>query len=223
MSDAAAFVFNCHRCGHCCSVGHGRVWIDAEEIDNLAAACGQQPAAFVARQVVQVGDRLSLREKSNGCCALLEDGNRCTVYAARPAQCRTFPFWPELLADPGALESAAGYCPGIQRIPAPALAAAVLPRARAVLLRHAAAPRSSLDTAGERWGTSLEADLCLAERTRAATDDACRGAAARRDLEDLAAATGYPWSVGPWERLLAERAQGWDQLHGGPPQLAAAS
>lgn len=221
MSAPPSFVFNCHRCGLCCRVGHGRVWIEGGEIAELAAACGSEPAAFAARQVVQAGGRLSLRERPDGCCALLEDGNRCTVYAARPAQCRSFPFWPELLAEPEALERAAGFCPGIQRIPEPALAAAVLPRARDLLLRGAAEPAPT--PAGERWASSLEADLILSGVMNADSCSAGAAAAARRSLEELAAATGYPWSIGPRDRLLAERSQGWEQIHGGPPRLAAAS
>lgn len=235
MSGPPDFVFNCHRCGACCHVGHGRVWIEPEEIGALAAACGSAPAAFAARHVVAAEGRLSLREKPDGCCALLEDGNRCTVYEARPAQCRSFPFWPDLLAGGLALERAAGYCPGIQRIPEPELAAAVLPRARAILRRSAAslaAGPSPVAAGGERWGSSLEADLTISSiagsgltisgLTPGHDVGAAAADAARRELEDLAAATGYPWSVGPWQRMLAERAAGWAQLRGGPPRLAEA-
>lgn len=222
MSGPPAFVFNCHRCGACCRVGHGRVWIEPEEIGALAAACGSTPAAFAARQLVDVAGRLSLREKPDGCCVLLEDGNRCTVYEARPAQCRSFPFWPELLADAGALERAAGYCPGIQRIPEPDLAAAVLPQARAILRRSAERLDAAAPSAGERWGSSLEADLTISGLTNGRDFGAAAGAAARRELEELAAATGYPWSIGPWPRLLAERAAGWEQVRGGPPRCAEA-
>jgi Fe-S-cluster containining protein len=36
-------------------------------------------------------------------CAFL-DGARCTVYEARPTQCRTFPFWKENLRRRGSWE-----------------------------------------------------------------------------------------------------------------------
>ena len=33
-------------------------------------------------------------------CPLLDADGRCTVDPVKPAQCATFPFWPELLEDP---------------------------------------------------------------------------------------------------------------------------
>jgi len=46
----------------------------------------------------------------------LVDGREtaCSIYAARPEQCRSWPFWPELLRSPQALREAARLCPGIE-------------------------------------------------------------------------------------------------------------
>ncbi len=46
----------------------------------------------------------------------------CSIYRARPAQCRTWPFWPENLTTPQAWEDAKRQtpCPGMdsgQRVP----------------------------------------------------------------------------------------------------------
>lgn len=214
MNAAADFVFACHRCGLCCRAGHGRVWLDPEDPAALAAACGESETAFLARRVLAVDGRLSLREGRDGACTLLEDGNRCRAYDARPAQCRSFPFWPQIVAGGAALEEAAGLCPGIQRIPERALAVVVLPRA-AQRIRAASPTPPGAD--GVRWLCSLEADLELAGwlppwGAHGRLDDA-----SRRALEDLARASGYPWSSGPGARLLEERAHGWRELRGGPP------
>ncbi len=51
-------------------------------------------------------------------CIFLQNsaGRRdCKVYHVRPNQCRTWPFWPENLANPGAWNKAARKCPGINR------------------------------------------------------------------------------------------------------------
>ena len=45
-------------------------------------------------------------------CPLLS-GNDCTVHAVKPAQCSSFPFWPELLDDRDEWRSAKKYCPGM--------------------------------------------------------------------------------------------------------------
>ena len=40
------------------------------------------------------------------------DGARCSVYEARPTQCRTWPFWPENMT-PRSWTSIARFCPGV--------------------------------------------------------------------------------------------------------------
>jgi Fe-S-cluster containining protein len=57
------------------------------------------------------GERLSLKEKANYDCIFWKDG--CTVYSVRPLQCRTFPFWRNMLSSPAAWELAASGCPGM--------------------------------------------------------------------------------------------------------------
>ena len=56
-------------------------------------------------------ERLSLKEKSNFDCIFWKDG--CTVYQARPLQCRTFPFWESVVVSPEAWEAVGKECPGI--------------------------------------------------------------------------------------------------------------
>jgi Fe-S-cluster containining protein len=121
------FRFECHRCGHCCSGGTGAVWVEEGEIEALARALGQEPSAFAATHLRRIPDprdgrqRLALRERGaqGGACILLEGASHCTAYAARPAHCRSFPFWPEVLNSPQAFESARSTCPGIAAQPEP--------------------------------------------------------------------------------------------------------
>jgi Fe-S-cluster containining protein len=58
-------------------------------------------------------ERLSLKEKSNFDCIFWKDG--CSVYQARPLQCRTFPFWPSILDSPASWKIAKSGCPGMGR------------------------------------------------------------------------------------------------------------
>ena len=49
-------------------------------------------------------------------CALLdEEKGQCSVYEARPVQCRTWPFWPENLESPEAWDLASFECEGMVR------------------------------------------------------------------------------------------------------------
>ncbi len=107
MSDAeapwyaAGLRFQCARCGICCKGPQpGFVWVSEAEIAALATHLGLTVDAFGARYLRRIGARYSLVEKASHDCIFWEDGRGCTVYAARPTQCRTFPFWDEHLASP---------------------------------------------------------------------------------------------------------------------------
>lgn len=52
-----------------------------------------------------------LRLKDNGDCIFWDAG--CTIYSVRPRQCRTFPFWGEILESPEAWEAQKAFCHGI--------------------------------------------------------------------------------------------------------------
>ena len=45
-------------------------------------------------------------------CPFLDEG-KCTVHAIRPEQCRTYPFWPEILTSPRDWKAESKYCEGI--------------------------------------------------------------------------------------------------------------
>lgn len=48
-------------------------------------------------------------------CPLLTKDGRCSVHDIKPRQCRTYPFWPELLESKEAWDSEELYCEGINR------------------------------------------------------------------------------------------------------------
>jgi len=48
-------------------------------------------------------------------CAFLDANGRCKVYPVRPLQCRTYPFWPELVQRKSDWEREAKRCEGINR------------------------------------------------------------------------------------------------------------
>lgn len=66
--------------------------------------------AFGRRYLRRIGRRLALVDRDQEYCVFWRDG--CTVYEARPDQCRTFPFWSENLANPRAWENIVETCPG---------------------------------------------------------------------------------------------------------------
>ena len=65
----------------------------------MARAKGMSPGDFAGAYVREVAGEMSLKERDNGDCVLLDGKNVCTVYDARPAQCRNYPFWPKHTAS----------------------------------------------------------------------------------------------------------------------------
>ncbi len=107
--------FECTRCGACCTGAPGYVWVNAQEIARLAEFRGEPVEQFSARYVRRVGESYSLIEKPGGDCVFWDKQSGCTVYGARPAQCQTWPFWPENVESPDAWEAVQSHCPGSGR------------------------------------------------------------------------------------------------------------
>ena len=105
--------FQCTGCGDCCTGAPGFVWVNKEEIAALAAAVDMDVEAFERRYVREIGVRKSLREYANGDCVFFDGETRkCRVYAVRPRQCRTWPFWDSNLRSPEAWAQTCQVCPG---------------------------------------------------------------------------------------------------------------
>ena len=104
--------FECTRCGACCTGAPGFVWVNEEEIGRIAAYRGETLEQFSKRFVRQIGDRYSLIERPGGDCIFWDKAQGCTVYSARPEQCKTWPFWPDNIESPEAWEAVTRVCPG---------------------------------------------------------------------------------------------------------------
>ncbi len=110
---AEGLCFQCTQCGRCCTGAPGYVWINEDEIPQMAAALSEPPESFIQKYARRVRGRISLKEMPNGDCILLGNDRRCRLYEQRPVQCRTFPFWPENLKSRIAWNRLATDCPGI--------------------------------------------------------------------------------------------------------------
>lgn len=105
--------FECTQCGACCSGEPGYVWVNKDEIEAMAAEIGLEVDAFERKFVRKVGKSKSLIEYPDGDCIMLDPRTRkCTVYAARPIQCRTWPFWDSTLKKRKDWKETCEVCPG---------------------------------------------------------------------------------------------------------------
>jgi Fe-S-cluster containining protein len=105
--------FECTGCGDCCTGAPGFVWVEADEISELSEHLGMSVADFERQFVRRVGSRKSLIEYANFDCVFLDaNTRRCTVYEARPKQCRTWPFWQSNVETKAAWKRTSEACPG---------------------------------------------------------------------------------------------------------------
>lgn len=198
---APRFRFACQRSGRCCTHGEGHVWIDERELSALAAELEIGPVEFARRFVREVVDpgsgrpRLSLREQA-GRCVLLEGTNECAAYAARPAQCRSFPRWKAILSEARTFERTRAICPGIAVVVEAGLLARAARRLvdwyarRAPVAAGAACPFP--DRGDSVHATGLEVDVALAQGAQA-PGDGWRATAGERAMS-----AGCPfWSAKP--------------------------
>jgi Fe-S-cluster containining protein len=108
--------FDCTQCGKCC---HGRgdvahVYVNYQERKRLAEHLGISLPEFnkAYTQAEDTGHR-TLRFVDGHCIFL--DGPTCTVHEAKPVQCRTWPFWDELLeSEETYREQVLDFCAGSQ-------------------------------------------------------------------------------------------------------------
>ena len=116
---SGGLAFECTQCGNCCSGPEtGFVWVSPKEVEKLAEQLGMsdQLEEFEHKFTRRVDQRVSLVEYSDGDCIFLDPKTRsCTVYEARPIQCRTWPFWRSNVETPKKWAHAARSCPGCNK------------------------------------------------------------------------------------------------------------
>lgn len=106
--------FECVRCGRCCRGASGTVRLADREINAIARHMALKPAAFKRRYTRRLENgEISLREKRNLDCVLLDKDIGCSVYHLRPRQCRTWPFWQSVVKSKASWQAAARDCPGM--------------------------------------------------------------------------------------------------------------
>jgi Fe-S-cluster containining protein len=107
--------FECQGTGRCCTSRgeYGYIYVTLEDRRRLSRALGMTTAAFTRRHCDRTDGHVHLKDPDRDCAFL--EGTRCSVYEGRPAQCRTWPFWPENMKARVWREEIASFCPGIGR------------------------------------------------------------------------------------------------------------
>jgi len=104
--------FSCTQCGDCCR-SHGDyrfVYLSEKDISQLADHFNLTNREFLFKYTEKEDIARVLKWPNDACVFLGENG--CTVYPARPRQCRTWPFWPETLERSIWEGEVVPFCPG---------------------------------------------------------------------------------------------------------------
>jgi hypothetical protein len=106
--------FACTQCGKCCTGAPGYVWVTELEILGMAEFLKISVPDFKKFYTKRLGQKYLLVErKSQGHSCVFYKDNRCQVYAARPLQCRAYPFWKENIHSEESWKQTAHECEGI--------------------------------------------------------------------------------------------------------------
>jgi len=116
---AQGLKFQCTGCGKCCTGAPGYVFLSSVDLEHLANHLSLDVATFKKKYTVQVDDRIALIDLPGSYDCIFLTNRRCSIYEARPIQCRTFPWWISNLRDPADWEEASKRCEGINHPEAP--------------------------------------------------------------------------------------------------------
>ena len=109
----------CDTCaGNCCIGESGYIWITIQEINFLAKHLNITLEEVRTRYLNKKGYKYSIKEvklaEDNYACVFFNlEKKQCTIYEARPIQCRTFPFWDYFKEN---TEEVYKECPAIRTI-----------------------------------------------------------------------------------------------------------
>ena len=111
-----AIRFTCQKgCTNCCDQT-GFVYLSEEDVTRAAKFVGLSQSVFEAKYIYRTRHQRRFRKPPDKQCPFLKGGG-CSIHPAKPTQCSTFPFWPELVERKSAWQRTARYCPGIGKGP----------------------------------------------------------------------------------------------------------
>ena len=90
------------------------MYLTESDVAALAGALGITVTAARQRYTFRDENGWTELDFRGGRCVMLDaTTNLCTVYDSRPTQCRTFPFWPELIRRGAWTPEAKRICEGV--------------------------------------------------------------------------------------------------------------
>ncbi len=106
--------FSCQGSGKCC-VSHGEfgfVYMTLADRKRMAKSLQMSTSVFTKKYCRKSDGFYHLIDGANQACIFLKNKS-CSVYEGRPTQCRTWPFWPEVMGAKTWKNEVAKFCPGV--------------------------------------------------------------------------------------------------------------
>lgn len=112
----AGVQFECQGSGKCCvSRGeYGYVYLTPKDRRAMAKHFGLSVREFSKTYCDKDSNGFWKVNDFTKACRFLEN-KQCKVYEARPTQCRTWPFWPEVMSAKAWSKEVSAYCPGVRK------------------------------------------------------------------------------------------------------------
>ena len=107
--------FECQGSGKCCT-SHGEygfVFLTLKDRKRLAKYLGLSTKEFTEKYCERHQGVWHLKERPGQPDCLFLKNKSCQVYEARPSQCRTWPFWPEVMDAKTWSKEVQNFCPGV--------------------------------------------------------------------------------------------------------------
>ncbi len=107
--------FQCQGSGKCCT-SHGEfgfVFMNLEDRQRMAKSLKIRTSEFTKKYCQKTGGVYHLIETPGKPDCLFLKGKSCSVYEGRPTQCRTWPFWPEVMNAKSWKKDVVEFCPGV--------------------------------------------------------------------------------------------------------------
>jgi len=102
-------------CGKCCDEPGGIVYLSIADAERLAQYHDLDLKEWLFRDCTTTLDgRFILNSRpEDEICIYLDQEKKCSVYDARPNQCRAFPWWQENLRSDRTWKETCTQCPGL--------------------------------------------------------------------------------------------------------------
>lgn len=111
--------FQCQGSGKCCT-SHGEygfVFLTLQDRKRFAKHFKITTAEFTKKYCEKTNEVWHLKEDpKNPDCMFLKN-KKCSAYEGRPTQCRTWPFWPEVMNPKSWKKDVVAFCPGVGKGP----------------------------------------------------------------------------------------------------------